>query len=149
MKTWKIILAVLLIFGAGAVTGAIVVRRIAPRIVKTERVVPSMMNHSPERRREYVERLDARLKLTPEQKQKIDQILTDSQDRLKTVWEEFQPAAREEFGRTRKEISELLTPEQLEIYKQMRKHREKDKDREKEGKTPVKTGSRVCNTCNM
>lgn len=143
MKTWRIILAVCLIFAAGAVTGALVARRIAPAVIKqSEKQPPSMPPHQ-DQRKGYLERLEAKLNLTPEQKQQVDRILKESQERMKQLWAGIEPQAKEEYKRTRKEISEILTPEQNEKYKAMRRDRggdgkgRDDKNKE-EGKPSAK-----------
>lgn len=142
MKAWRIILAVTLIFSAGAVTGAIVARKIAPRIVKTERVSPPPnFTQSPERRKEYLDRLESKLNLSGDQKQKIDGILRASQTRLRSLWDNWEPQAKEEFQRTRKEITEVLSEEQRELYRQMRKHRSNDKNDRRDQK-PIASESK-------
>jgi hypothetical protein len=125
VKTWRIFLAVCLIFAAGAVTGGVIARRISPvSAAKIEKPAPSMPPHA-DQRKGYLERLDAKLKLSPDQKQQVDRIIKESQERMKQLWQGIEPQAKEEYKRTRKEISEILSPEQQEIYKTMRRDREK------------------------
>jgi Spy/CpxP family protein refolding chaperone len=129
VKTWRIFLAICLIFSAGAGTGALVARRVAAVSIPKERhTPPSPPNTSPDKKKDYLERLDAKLNLTPEQRAKIDKLLQESQARMKQLWADFEPQTREEYRRTRKEISDLLDPAQKEIYQNMRKDREKKGD---------------------
>ena len=120
MNRWRVILAAIVIFGAGVATGAVVVRTYAPKIVKRTHVSPPLpIGH--DRRQEYIAKLDRELQLTPEQRAKIETILADSQKRMKEIWEPMEPQVTEEYRRTRREISEILTPEQQEKMQQWRK----------------------------
>ena len=129
MNRWKVILAALVIFATGAATGGVLVRVYAPKVVKRTQVIPP--GSSPERRQEYLSKLDRELSLTPEQRVEIEKILVESQDRMKEIWEPFGQQARDEYRKTRKSISELLSEEQREKMWNLRK--EKDKDGQRKG----------------
>ena len=116
----RVILATVVIFLAGGVTGGIVVRTYAPKVVKRTHVSPPLpISH--DRRQEYIAKLDRELELTDEQQVKIEQILAASQKRMKQIWEPFEPQVKEEYRRTRREIFEVLTPEQQVEMKSWRK----------------------------
>ena len=120
MNRWRVILAAIIIFSAGAATGGLLVRTYAPKIVKRTHVSPPLpIGH--DRRQEYISKLDRELQLNPEQRVKIETILADSQKRMKEIWEPMEHQVKEEYRRTRREISEVLTPEQQEKMKQWRK----------------------------
>ena len=130
MNRWRVILAVVVIFLAGAGTGGALVRTFAPK-VKTEyrrtHVSPPLPVGN-ERRQEYLAKLDRELQLNADQRVKIEEILAASQKRMKEIWEPMEPQVKEEYRRTRREISEVLTPEQQAKMKNMRKGRD-DRDR--------------------
>ncbi|HTG43653.1 MAG TPA: hypothetical protein VK633_03890 [Verrucomicrobiae bacterium] len=114
-----------MIFAAGAATGGLLVRTYAPRIVRRLHVSPPLPM-SIERRMEYISKLDRELELSPEQRKQAEQIIAASQERMKQLWEPFEPRVKEEYRRSRREISEILSPEQREKMK--RWHRERFRD---------------------
>ena len=132
MNRWRVILAAAVIFLAGAGTGGALVRSFAPRIVKRMHVSPPLPI-GPDRREEYLSKLDHELQLTPEQRRTAEGILAASQKRMKEIWEPFEPQVKEEYRRTRREISEILTPAQQERMKQMRKDEHRGRDNGKPG----------------
>jgi Spy/CpxP family protein refolding chaperone len=138
VNRWRVILAAAVIFLTGAVTGAVLVRTYAPKIVKRTHISPPLpIGH--DRRQEYLSKLDHELQLTEEQRTQVEAILAKSQQRMKELWEPFEPQVKDEYRRTRREISEILSPEQQKKMKYMRK------DRDKDGKTGEKNESqRYC-----
>ena len=144
MNRWRVILAAIVIFAAGVASGAVVVRTYAPRIVKRTHVSPPLpIGH--DRRQEYISKLDRELQLTPEQRAKIETILADSQKRMKELWEPMEPQVKEEYRRTRREISETLTPEQQEKMQQWRKGEKGDN--KKGGEKPEAQRNCTKNSC--
>jgi hypothetical protein len=53
---------------------------------------------------------------------------------MRALWHTIEPQTKEEYHRTRSEIAELLTPEQREKMQQMRRGRDRGKDRTEEKK---------------
>jgi len=133
---WRVILATVVIFLAGAASGGVVVRTYAPKIVKRTHISPPLPIGQ-DRRDEYLAKLDRELQLTPEQRKQVEAILCESQKRMKEIWEPLEPDVKEEYRRTRREISEVLTPEQQAKMKQWRK----DKDNSKPGEKPASTAT--------
>ncbi|HEX7859151.1 MAG TPA: hypothetical protein VF773_02360 [Verrucomicrobiae bacterium] len=125
MNRWRVILAVVVIFLAGAGTGGALVRTFAPKVKmeyrRTHVSPPLPVGH--ERRQEYIAKLDRELQLTAEQRTKVEEILAASQKRMKEIWEPMEPQVKEEYRRSRREISEVLTPEQQAKMKSWRKDR--------------------------
>jgi Spy/CpxP family protein refolding chaperone len=74
-------------------------------------------------------RLEEALKLTPEQRQRIEEILRESRREADQMREEFSPRVREHLERKRQSIMEVLTPEQRqkfdEIWSRHRSHAER------------------------
>jgi Spy/CpxP family protein refolding chaperone len=120
VNRWRVILAAIVIFCAGAATGGLVVRTYAPKVVKRAHVSPPLPIGN-DRRQEYIAKLDRELQLTAEQRARVETILSESQKRMKAIWEPMEPQVKEEYRRTRREISEVLSPEQQEKMKQWRK----------------------------
>lgn len=134
MNRWRVILAAAVIFLAGVATGAVVVRTYAPRVVKRTHISPPLpIGH--DRRQEYISKLDRELQLTAEQRTRVEGILADSQERMKQIWEPMEPQVKEEYRRTRREISEILNPEQQAKMKQWRKDKDNSKAMEKKDKS--------------
>ena len=130
MSRWKVILAAFVIFVAGAVTGGTLVRSYPP--APTQKAQPARQPgpFNGDHRRGYLQRLNKELELTTNQYQQVEQILATSQERMKKLWEPVSPMAKEEYARTRKEILEVLTPEQREKMKNMRRPGERSHERQ-------------------
>ena len=142
MKIWKVILATIVIFGAGLVTGGLLVgfadgareRRHhwfamhdpkfhPPTFSNTN--APGGSNREPGKLslpfgkppgrgmgKEFLERLDRELKLAPEQRRSVGKILDESQTRTKELWEKIAPEMRDEMKRSREKMRGVLTPDQ-------------------------------------
>ena len=117
---WKVFAAAFVIFAAGGATGGILVRTYLPRVEK--RTVTSPLPTT-EKRMEYVARLAEEVNLSREQRTQVEKIIEASQARMKSMWDGVQPQIKEESRFSRREISEILTPEQREKMK--RWHRER------------------------
>jgi Spy/CpxP family protein refolding chaperone len=106
VNAWKVILATIVIFGAGVVTGALVVRHStqAPAAVR-----PHGMGAP---RLEFLRRAERELNLKPDQRERIDRILKASQERTRKLMEPVAPELRAELEQTKNEFLAVLTPEQ-------------------------------------
>ena len=111
MKNWKVILATLLIFVTGMVTGAVTVKRLQspPR------------SPGPVQRVEFLRRIERRLDLTPSQRERIDKILSQSQERTAKLWEQIAPKMHEEFASVRKQILDELDSKQQAKFEELLK----------------------------
>lgn len=124
MKTWKLVLAVLVIFGAGVVTGGMLVRVKIPaqHPPETAELIPpanSDKGGGPQLpgllgagRQQFVQRLNQKLELTPEQSTNVDRIMEASRERVAKLWDPIAPQAREEVRKVRTQIYAILTSEQ-------------------------------------
>lgn len=109
MNSWKVILATVVIFGAGVLTGGLLVNH----VVRENRPLPAP--RSPETwRRDFVGHLDKALKLTPEQHAAISKIVAEGQDRNREIW-------RQEMEQVHQRIRAELTPEQQKKFEAMTK----------------------------
>jgi Spy/CpxP family protein refolding chaperone len=136
-------LAAMVIFVAGGVTGAVAFRHYAPKTTdKAKTATP--MPVSSELRHDYLSKLDRELQLSAEQRQQVEAILAASQQRMKALWRQIEPQTKDEFQRTRKEISELLGPEQREKMQSMRHGRDKEKQKRLDGGDPKDSKPEAC-----
>ena len=108
---WKLIVAFVLIFLAGAACGFF--GAIHMHQAFFARMAPaSMAQHMKERMR-------AELKLTPDQMQKISPIIDRTASQLQTVRDQTMQNVHEIFSQSHREMEPLLTPEQRVKLKQM------------------------------
>lgn len=118
----------MLIFGAGVVTGGLLVRgaRVAPQASPSAAPV-AMGSPSPiasPARQMFIQRVHRELDLSPEQSSQVDQIMRESRKRMTKIYEPVMPDAREETRRVRQEIQAILTPEQKKKFNETFKHRQ-------------------------
>lgn len=113
MNYWKVILATMLIFGSGVLTGSLVTRQPAkPRTVKP--APPLSFNQM--QRAEFLTRLDQMLSLTPGQHEVIGRLLKESNDRTRPLWEPVAVKVGQEITLVREQIRAELAPAQQEIF---------------------------------
>src|SRR5262249_43088824 len=128
VNSWKVILATMVIFGAGVITGGLLVEHSGPikpvRPPKTGGVVIKPFQPvSPNGfRLEFLRRAQRELNLTGEQRERVERIMSESQERTRKLMEPVAPELREEFQRTKEHFRAVLTPEQRvrfdELWKQ-------------------------------
>lgn len=121
MKNWKVILATLVIFGAGVLSGTLGTRLYQQ---KNEPPKPAFGPGGPGPDRfDFLRRWGDRLDLTAEQREKIDRLVRESQERVRALWEPVGPKIQEETRSVRARIEEVLTPEQRAKFEAMSKDR--------------------------
>jgi hypothetical protein len=125
VNSWKIILATVVIFGCGVVTGGLLVnyverahpeirrpfagaRHDRPGSQESQLPRPQMLNQ------QFVEQLDTALHLTPEQREKIGKIIADGQERNRDLWKLVMQDVRQR-------IRAELTPEQRKQFEELMK----------------------------
>ncbi len=145
MNAWKVVCATLVIFIAGIITGASLVRfaergpRPWQRMTRAAPDMPSPPNNpalpsfprtanttapgSPLLSRDFVQLLGHQLRLSPEQRERINQIMSEGQERLRELRASLEPQTRKQLMETREQIRALLTPEQRELFEQLMKQR--------------------------
>jgi hypothetical protein len=127
VNSWKVILATIVIYGAGVVTGGLLVNHVHHSYIRNPRrteaasftnsvsstngqnQAASRSSRQPEMlNRQFLQRLDAELHLTPDQHEAIQKIITDGQNLMhKTILD------------ARLEIREQLTLEQRSQFDEM------------------------------
>jgi hypothetical protein len=149
VNTWKVILATLVIFVAGVVTGGLLVsysdraqqkqRRSfsrenpnrpmgsvpgsGPNLREAQRppILPNRLPHVLSI--EFLQKLDSELHLTADQRERIEKIIIAGQQRNKELWERIAPELRREIAESQKRIREELTPEQRSRFEELMKKR--------------------------
>ena len=121
MSPWKVILATLVIFIAGLVTGAVGVKRIlkptGPGNRGYEPMQPWML------RENFRAELDRRLDLSPEQNARIERAMHEGQERVKEIWSLVGPEMQAELRAVREEIRRELTPDQRRRFDDLMRDR--------------------------
>jgi Spy/CpxP family protein refolding chaperone len=144
VNTWKVILATLVIFGTGVVTGGLLVvysNTAAHHAEKTTEAEGPKRNPPPVPgpgaardprlpvaqhfllRKEFLTRLDEELKLTPDQRERIEKIMGEGQQRIQEFSQQIDPQIRAELAATRERIRAELTPGQQTLYVDLLKRR--------------------------
>jgi Spy/CpxP family protein refolding chaperone len=126
VNTWKAILAVLVIFGAGLVTG-----HVATRMSESAKPAAALRTpvHSSQpplsleqlRKVELMGRVQKDLDLTPEQHARIEKIIEDSQGRIRDLWDQVAPDIHDEYEDVQKKLCQELTPEQKKTFDDLMK----------------------------
>jgi hypothetical protein len=117
MNSWKVVLATMVIFGAGVITGGVLVRQTTLR-PKNTAVRQSINTGRPQvfspgnLRLEFIRRAERELDLSAGQRIRIDELIQRSQERSRKVMEPIAPKLREEVQQTREEFRAILTPGQ-------------------------------------
>ena len=132
VNAWKPILAALVIFAAGVVTGGLTVQIRQPRPPPNPggnapiKKVPAMPREA--QLRELSRRMQAELDLAREQRDRIEAIVRDSQEGMKAVRDEVGKKIGEEFREMLHKIRSELTPDQRKKFADiMKQHDERDK----------------------
>ena len=143
MNYWKVILATVVIFGAGVLTGGLLVNHVDHSYPKNPHRAPAnpdahppdIHDHAPQRTpeipmprlakemgKQFVQQLNNTLKLTPEQHEKIEKIIADGQERNHEIWTNTAPKIWEVMQEVNQQIRAELTPEQLKPFEELLKH---------------------------
>ncbi|TAL01259.1 MAG: hypothetical protein EPO07_08640 [Verrucomicrobia bacterium] len=145
-SAWKIILATLVIFGAGVVTGGVVVAH-SQRVKQRElfwqfrqavtRPQPGNVTAPGERRQqpnanpsfpqqarlELLRRIEREMTLTSGQREKIEAIIREGQERTREIMQPVQPQLQKEMRVTQERIRDILTEEQRARFDELMKMR--------------------------
>ena len=108
----------MVIFGTGVVTGGLLVRHVQHKRPQhpANAVRPAPAPSAGVMRIEFLRRMEWELDLTPEQREPIDKILKEGQERTKQLMETVEPRRREELKKTIEEFRVVLTPEQRKRF---------------------------------
>jgi Spy/CpxP family protein refolding chaperone len=126
---WKPILAVLVIFAAGVVTGGLTLDLKRPPWKQTagQRQEaghrPYVSGRWDNQLRDILRRMEEKLNLTPDQRSRVTGIIRETQGRMKALWEDIAPKTREEMKQMRERIRAELSPEQRKKFEEIFKQR--------------------------
>jgi Spy/CpxP family protein refolding chaperone len=143
MNSWKIILATVVIFGAGVLTGGVLVNyvnhaqpKLPHRPPPESAQHPQVENPEPSRqpglpkprqpdwwKKQFVQQLDDKLQLTPEQHEKIAGIITSGQERIREISTNTTAQTRQVIQNARQQIHAVLTAEQWKVFEELMKQR--------------------------
>jgi Spy/CpxP family protein refolding chaperone len=142
VNNWKVILATMVIFGTGVVTGGLLVRQADHGRDRRPQhagagVHPAPTGPAGVMRIEFLRRMERELELTPAQREPIDRILKDAQERMKKLMDTVEPRRREEYKRTVEEFRAVLTAEQKERFDALAKQQQQ-RVREQRKAAPIK-----------
>lgn len=127
MNFWKIILATVVIFGAGVMTGGLLVNYVErghpgnhhPPAGDHDSDLP--MPHSEMLNKSFAQQLDDALHFTPEQRKAIEKIIADGQQRNHDLWKFVSPQFRAVMQDTHQKIREQLNPDQRKQFEKLLK----------------------------
>ncbi|MGC3960465.1 MAG: hypothetical protein QM813_21810 [Verrucomicrobiota bacterium] len=150
MNVWKIVCATLVIFIAGIVTGAVLVRlgergsrpwnRPQREVVTQPHIPTNPPPLNPTRpnnpggnntgnlapmNREFVPMLEHQLRLTAKQREEVEHIMKQTQERIRDLRVGVEPEIRKEMRQAQEQIRSVLTPEQREQYQRLMKRQQK------------------------
>ena len=125
MKSWSVIFATIVIFGAGVITGGLLVNHVqhtarshgahpTPPPPPSDEVPPAM---TPEfMKKQFVGQLGDQLQLTKQQREQIQKIITQGQQNTRDLWKLVRPQFQIVWHDTRQQIKNVLTKEQQQQF---------------------------------
>lgn len=141
MNFWKVILATVVIFGAGVFTGGLLVNSIQhPHSRNNRRPSANAETHEPQSRAtnnlasmsrpqrtpdilgtNFVSQLDDALQLAPDQLASIQKIIADGQERNHAIWTNNSAQMRAVIQDVRHRVRETLTADQQKQFEELMK----------------------------
>lgn len=128
MSPWKVILAGVVIFVAGAMAGTALSRR-SPRAASFRPMATNQFSPPPAPpnfvalRMEFLRQAERQLELTQEQRSKVEQIMNESRQRTRQIMDKLAPELRDELKQTSLAIRETLNKEQREKFDRLMRNR--------------------------
>lgn len=114
LRHWKLITVLLLVFVAGTVTGAVVMHWTVRRAFERGLRFETWKKHA-------VDDIDRKLKLTTEQRQKVEAVFEDGGSELGGVLSKTLQDCGHIVVRMQRRIDEELTPEQRALHTEMKR----------------------------
>jgi hypothetical protein len=145
VNTWKVILATIVIWSAGVMTGGFLVhysnlsRVERPRSQRLDGPPPWLVQGREFARRgerelqssfdqlrgEFLLHATRELNLTADQHERIEKVIRDSQDVSRKMWEQVAPEMRKALDETKQKVLAELTPEQQGRFEQLLKQQQR------------------------
>jgi hypothetical protein len=126
----------MLIFGAGVVTGGLLVKHtvLAQAPKEPRNNGRPFMDRSPALLRvDFLRRAERELNLSREQKEQADKIIGESQERTRKLIEPISPQIREELEQTKEQFRGLLTADQKMRFEEMLKQQNRPREQRRPG----------------
>jgi Spy/CpxP family protein refolding chaperone len=118
-RSFPIALYLFLVYISGAVVGALGFRMYSPPSARSEHRL------SPEQwRKQYLDELTSRVNLTPDQVQKVNAILDETDARFNQLHDQHHQAMEQIKEDHRAKLRALMTPDQVVKYDQFRAERD-------------------------
>jgi len=112
-----VVLATVVIFGAGVVTGSLIVKRTA----RPQFTQPFWGRFEMTRR--AIDELDRQGELTPKQRARIDHVIQENQEYIADIFSIMEPDVQEVFRKMRESIRQELTPDQRQRFEELARKR--------------------------
>ncbi len=121
---WKVVGAAVVIFGAGVISGS-VATRLYQNYSKPPPFRPPEGPRPPwvGQRMDFLRHMKDTLRLSPEQAERIDRLIKESQQRTRELWEPMAPRFQAEMERLKAAVDAELTPEQRAMAAELQKRR--------------------------
>lgn len=141
VSPWKVILATLVIFVAGLITGGVAVKKLALRPPSRSGWSTREMNAALPAwvREDFVRRMSIELNLTSQQTERITKTVRESQERIRELYSLIGPEMREELDYVRESIRSELTPEQAGRFDEIRERQRRVAEMGRSGRPRVPT----------
>ena len=138
MKIWKVILATIVIFAAGALAGGLLVKTLTPPPPPPKPPVPPIISQQ-----RFQDKLKRELQLNADQTNRMDKIFHESNARIKILWDLVGPEMQKERQEVYENIRAILNAEQREKFEQLLKqsHRPDGQRRSRATNQPSTTGT--------
>jgi hypothetical protein len=132
VNTWKVILATMVIFAAGVLTGGVLTWRLqGSHSEPRQRATAARSGQAPSpggQRLEFLRRAQRELDLNPQQRERLDKILKESQERIRKLMEPLAPEMHQEIERTKQAFRQELTPDQQKKLDELLKKQTHSRD---------------------
>lgn len=150
---WKVILATVVIFGTGVITGGLLVnfsekaKPVRPKRQPEQHLVPLWppprglaQGRSPEvqtnlerQTSEFVLNIDRELNLTSAQRERVERIVREGQEQTRETWTKIAPELRKQMNEVREKIRAELTTAQRAHFDEILKQRQRRRTEETGG----------------
>jgi hypothetical protein len=123
VNVWKVILATLVIYSAGLITGGLLVR---PPFRPFPGHPPSPVQFGPMPwylQERFLERMRMELNLTSEQATRLNRVFAESRERMRIINDLVRPEMQAEMRHTRERIVAELTPPQRQRFEELMRSR--------------------------
>ncbi len=137
MNSWRVILATMVIFGAGVVTGGLLVRHSESGRSRQMESSSGVRSGAPltapyitaySSRLDFLRRLQRDLDLTPDQGERIDRLLKQSQADIFDSWQWAEADMGDVLQWTKSEFRKVLTPAQQARFDELLKRPQRPRD---------------------